>query len=420
MNNYSYEQKINIFKNDIKKIKEKLNYYFSNDFLKDPNEDNYILKQNLFIIEFIFNDIENDFINTKDYIINDGDKNFISNNIENITNNIQLVLFLLSKYNIQTEQFYDKINKIIKREQNKNIENFGWGSIMKAAKKLADKITKKILKPIEKTFKSIFSSIVKFFTNIDKLLNPIIKIGQKYVLPVLDWLYTLAKMFLYLIDTLIPGFSKFMYNFFISFYNKAKQTWMIVPIVYSALHRFFPKYIDFVFVDLIRALGFKKQVYDREQGKMVQVDFFFDDDTIKKLAFTLTIFFTWILFWKNTQTLVTFRDYLITLGLYAIMKFYDLIKFILLNLFKMPINHIFFTELGNLKDPQFVKKKFFQLIELIINNIERFMIFCMIYLILIVTIIKYLIPKIEKAIPTEKEFFLYFKILIYKLLNLNK
>ena len=413
MNNYSYEQKIIMFKNDIKKIKHKLNYYFSNKLLDDPNENNYILKQNFFIIEQIFYDIENNFVDMKDNIINKSEEEIIMDKVSNITDNIQLILFLTTKYNIETEQFYNKINDLAKNKNNDdNIENFGVSSIKKAAKKLADKEVKKILKPIEKTFKNIFSSITGIFSKIGKLVQPIIDIAKKYILPILDWLVMLAKMFLYLIEKLIPTIFKFLYKFVIDFYNKALQTWMVVPIVYVVLHRFIPKYIDYVIVDLLRAFG--------EKTKFNNIEEKLGDEHVKTISLVLTIFFTWILFWKNTKTLVTLKNYIISIGLYTLLKFYDLIKFILLNLFKLPGDSKFFTDVGNLKDPKFLKKKVLQLIDLIINNIEKFVILLLIYFIIIVALFKNILPRFSKTIPTQKEFFLYFKILIYKLLNLNK
>lgn len=415
MDKYTYEEKINIFKNDMDKVNKKLNYYINHELLNDPNQDNYILKNNLNILLLISEDIEQKFINVRDLIVNKKDDNIIKNEVEDISESIQLILHLVNKYNINSENFENKIIKL----SNNNIEHFGWKSIMKAAKKFANKIVNKVLKPVEKFFKNIFKQITGIFNNIINMLDKIKDLAVKYILKILNWLLLLGKMFLYLIETLIPGISKFIYNFSINFYNKASQTWMIVPVVYTLLRKFIPIYLDYVIIDIIRAFGIKKYIYNSELNMDVPVDFFFEDDSIKTISLALSIFLTWILFWKNTQTLITIKDYIISFVLYLLLKFIDLIKYILLNVYKFSINHEFFTELGNLKDPKFLYKKFLQLLDLIINNIEEFIMISLFYLILIVYFVKNVLPQFKNAIPTLKEMYLYINILIHNLINLK-
>lgn len=419
MDNYSYEQKINILKNDIKKINGKLKYYFSNNFIKDPNEDNYILKQNFYIIETIMKDIESDFISVKDYIVNGGEKNIIEDKVESIIDNLQLVTYLNSKCKIQTESFYDKIQKIID-DDNKNIEHFNlWKKISKAAKKLANKIVKKVFKPIEKFFKDMFSKITKIFSSIGDFFVKLEEFAEKYILKVLNWFVILGKIFLYLIDKLIPGFAKFITYLINNSIIKFKQTWVVLPVVYTVLNRFFPKYIDYVIVDILRAFGLKKTITnDFNQSEVV--DYFLDDDELKNYGRILAIFFTWILFWKNTKTLITIRDYLITICLYILFKFIDVIKYLLLKLFKLPINHEFFQELGDMANPKYLLRKFMQLLNLLYYNLEKVIVLMFLYFLMIMFLIKNVLPHFSKSIPTSKELYLYFQLILYKLYKLFK
>jgi hypothetical protein len=419
MDNYSYEQKINILKNDIKKINGKLKYYFSNKFLKDPNEDNYILKQNFYIIETIMKDVESDFISIKDYIVNGGEKNIIEDKIESIVDNLQLVTYLNSKCKIQTESFYDKIQKIID-DDNKNIEHFNlWKKISKAAKKLADKIVKKVFKPIEKFFKDMFKNITKIFSSIGDFFIKLKEFAEKYILKVLNWFVILGKMFLYLIDQLIPSFYKFLSFLITNIKILFKQTWVVLPLVYTVLNRFFPKYIDYVIVDILRELGLTKTIRNKFNQQEV-VEFFLSDDELKNYGKVLALFFTWILFWKSPKTLITIRDYLITICLYLLFKFIDVIKYLLLKLFKLPINHDFFQDLGDMADPKFLLRKFMQLLNLLYYNLEKVIVLTFLYFLMIMFLIKNVLPHFSKSIPTPKELYLYFQLILYKLYKLFK
>ena len=414
MNNYSYEQKINILKNDIKKINGKLKYYFSNKFLKDPNEDNYILKQNFYIIETIMKEVRDDFIIVKDYIINGSEKKIIEDKVESIVDNLQLVTYLNSKCKIQTESFYDKIQKIID-DDNKNIEHFNlWKRIASAAKKYANKLVDKILKPIGKFFEDQLGKLANIFKDILNFLEPLENFAKKYLLKILDWLVILGRMLLYLIDTLIPGFSNFIIYFVNNFIIKFKKTWVVLPVVYTVLNRFFPKYIDYVIVDILRALGLKKTIQNKF-NEYESVDYFLDENDLKFYGKILAIFFTWILFWKNTKSLIIIRDYLITICLYILFKFIDIIKYLLLKLFRLPIVHDFFQEIGDMKDPKYLLRKFMQLLNLLYYNIDRVIIFTFLYILLIVFLIKNLLPHFIKPIPTLKELYFYFQIILYKL-----